>query len=212
MALREDTGANVKHPIEARHRKLRPGVLGWVLGILLTALAVILFSRPMTPTSLGRRLYMGNYLVSLHRAQLALRDKCIFDEDGDGKAEFTTLANILAMADQLGWSQVSEDMTELRSEAGEGKVHEFYLVKVYAPEDVSLREEAWCAVAWPAKYDRSTKYTIAAATPYVGKRLRSDGIVYAWTQDRRYSGWGKGPTLEDVFVGEPFKSNLRWRK
>jgi hypothetical protein len=155
---------------------------------------------------------MWNYLVSLHRAQLSLRDKCVIDEDGDGKGEFTTLAHILPMADQLGWSQVSEDMTEFRSELGEGKVRGFYLVKIYTPEDAALREEAWCAVAWPAKYDRNTKYTIAAATPFVGKRLRSDGIAYAWTQDRRYSGWGKGPTLKDVFVGEPFKSNLRWRK
>lgn len=212
MADERHAEASVKTPFEPKRAMFRPRVVGWTLVILLTPLAVFLFSRPMTPTPFGRRLYMQSYLLFLHKVQLALREKCVLDEDRDGKAEFTTLGHLLAMADELGWRYVSDDVTEFRPGLGEAKVHGWYLMRFYIPEDVSLREEAWCAVAWPVKCDRKTKYTVVAATRFVANRLRSGAIVCAWTDEPRYSGWGKGPTLKDIYVGEPFKSNLRWSK
>jgi hypothetical protein len=212
MASHQEIAGDPEQRTNRTRRKFRPKVIGWTLGVLLTAIVAAGFLLPMTPAWLGRRLYAQNFLAYLYRVQLSLKNECVSDQDEDGNGEFMTLAHLLPAADRTGLLTLDEDINEFRQELDEGSLEDFYLVKVHLPDDLDLREQSWCAVAWPKRYDRKTRYTVAVAPPFVAGRLRSDAAAFAWTRNPRYSGWGKGPTVKEVFAGEPFKSKLRWGK
>jgi hypothetical protein len=78
-------------------------------------------------------------------------------------------------------------------------------LKLYVPQAADARERNWCAAAWPSKYGRDARFTFVY---WISGEL--PGGKLAKVKDSRYSGWGNGPSLKEIFSGVPFKSDLAW--
>jgi len=149
--------------------------------------------------------YMGDELVFAERW---FREERIVDRDGDGKGEFGTLADLLPVAERIGVAELARKTARFRPELNEAKIcWGSYLLKVYVPENPDTSEEMWCAVAWPERYGKEAKHSLVR---WVGPDFPRGRA--ARVDDRRYSGWGRGPRLEEIFAGDPFTSHLDWTR
>ena len=157
-----------------------------------------------TPRWFSRMSGVDAYLrFEVRSVQLAVRDECILDRDEDGKGEFGTLADLLPVAKRIGATDLVNTLDEFRPEFNEARLYTSYLLKVFIPQDPNIGELTWCAVAWPARYKRDARFALVY---WVSPDFPAGRTARA--EDKRYSGWGKGPHLEDVFSAEPFKSDL----
>jgi hypothetical protein len=83
------------------------------------------------------------------------------------------------------------------------RVYRAYLYKLYLSND----NRNWCAYAWPIEYDVTGTHTYFTCTNYPGIK------VYA-TDNKHYSGPGKGPKVGDAYKGKPFESEIdtsKWK-
>jgi hypothetical protein len=150
-----------------------------------------------------------NFLNSdLAPAQQNMQMDCILDRDADGVGEYGSLAEILERGNPPGGRGLATMIRSFRADLGEGRSSEYYLFKVFVPKEPDLAEYLWCGAAWPLKYGRDgvrRSFLIVRSSRIGMLRLNRRGRC----DRRRFSGWGKGPRLDDIFEGEPFVSGVR---
>ena len=148
--------------------------------------------------------------VSLKEAQLDFALSELKNTDGDGVGEFGSLAEILEREDPPGGRALLADISSFKAALGEAQISDYYLARIFVPEDSDAAEEVWCAVAWPLDYGRGGVKT-SFLYFWSSRETSLHRHPLGRSNQRRFSGWGHGPTLSDIFVGKPFHSGINRR-
>jgi hypothetical protein len=130
-----------------------------------------------------------------------------FDVDGDGIGEFGTLRDLLmdTESEHFGRS-LEQEVVRFDRRLNEVQISRRYLAKVFVPVETDLAERAWCAVAWPLRHGAGG---VRHAFVHAWLSGEPPSVFRGRSDSPRFSGWGKGPRLDDIFEGEPFQSRVR---
>lgn len=151
------------------------------------------------------RFFLG---TTLREAQLTFAVGLALDKDGDGEGEFGTLTDLILGPEPCNSPsrEILKDVKRFRPASCEAQISDFYLSKVFLPEQAQAAEISWCAVAWPLNYGQGgVERSFLFCWSFDNRAMNFSGECDV----RRFSGWGGGPNLSDIFVGEPFRSEIR---
>lgn len=146
------------------------------------------------------------FLYSIWSREIGLAMESGLDADGDGIGEFGTLRDIMDTGSEYLDRSLEQKVVQFDRRLNEVEVRGRYLAKVFVPVETDLAERAWCAVAWPLKQGAG-----GVRHAFVRTWLSGDppSVFRGRSDAPRFSGWGNGPVLDDIFEGEPFQSRVR---
>jgi hypothetical protein len=179
--------------------------LGMAFGCVLLFLLFSMIRDGITAATAARERYARDFVSeALRCAEELFQTETVLDRDRDGVGEFGDLSHLLAHEAEATDQCLRGKVREFRVDLAEGRIIDTYLVKVFVPASSVLSSRAWCGVAWPVRYGKG-----GVRKSFLFLHLGEGKNLVGWCESRRFSGWGRGPKLEDIFVGKPFESDLR---